>query len=731
MAAISPPSSNPYYLRKLLGAVLPEAHGQAPNKFPGALGIPANRQALFDARLLYDNAGNVLLQKQQGQGIQATQAYAYDSQNQLVVAQATFPNTLPAPIPVSQSSAGINNASVWRYNYDSQGNRVLAQEHVPVNEMGQTRKTNYHPQSNALITQLALGREYVWNALGQLTAIREQGKDIARYRYNYRGLRIRKESGTQTEYTLYNEARQRLADLNTQGQITRQYIWLGDQLVATLDAKQPKALQAPVEGFAYNLRQTAQLMWQELSGDADRLAFVHGNHLGAPIAATDAQGQTLWQADYAPYGKLIKTRALSRAPAQTQPAYHLALRLPGQWLDGESGLYYNDARYYDPTAGRYLTPDPLGKLAAQLGSPNAYAYVNNNPLSYIDPYGLILFAFDGTGNDESNHATLSNVVKFRDLYQDGQPFYITGPGTLDPATGIGPAPWDIGGVGDIARAYTGPARIMAMIKYLGDYSSSVNDETAFDVDITGFSRGAAEAREFANRIAAKTRNGWYSYTEKDINGIEVAKCQKLNFRFVGLFDTVLSTHTGSYQLNIPNNFRYVAQAVALNEYRGAAVAFPLESIIGRASPAGVTRIERGFLGSHSDIGGGFPDGDLARVALIWMVDQARTAGVNIANPIRSVVSNPVLHDKSSNLFFGAPSGGPTATSEDRTVRYTNGTTDKQRHATTFGMSNADTKPFIAYKPNPNSRDSVSGSVDMQGYLSWLNSNGYNINMTIQ
>ena len=195
-------------------------------------------------------------------------------------------------------------------------------------------------------------------------------------------------------------------------------------------------------------------------------------------------------------------------------AYTLALRLPGQWEDSESGLYYNDFRYYDPQAGRYLSPDPLGRMAEALGSPNAYAYVNNNPLSYIDPWGLILFAFDGTGNDETDAATLTNVVKFRDFYQDGKPFYITGPGTTDPATGIGPLPVDIGGLVDKAKAYTGPARIAAMVKYLENYSSSVDDETVFDIDITGFSRGAAEARDIANRVVSKTKNGWYSYTEK-------------------------------------------------------------------------------------------------------------------------------------------------------------------------------------------------------------------------
>ena len=53
-------------------------------------------------------------------------------------------------------------------------------------------------------------------------------------------------------------------------------------------------------------------------------------------------------------------------------------------FDRRSGLYYFGARYYDPEIGRWLTPDPLGFV----NGPNMYAYVDNNPINEIDPYGL-------------------------------------------------------------------------------------------------------------------------------------------------------------------------------------------------------------------------------------------------------------------------------------------------------------------------------------------------------
>jgi len=60
-------------------------------------------------------------------------------------------------------------------------------------------------------------------------------------------------------------------------------------------------------------------------------------------------------------------------------------------FDSESGLYYYNARYFDPELGRFIQPDTE---IPDIGNPqcyNRYSYCLNDPVTYNDPSGHIAF----------------------------------------------------------------------------------------------------------------------------------------------------------------------------------------------------------------------------------------------------------------------------------------------------------------------------------------------------
>jgi RHS repeat-associated protein len=126
-----------------------------------------------------------------------------------------------------------------------------------------------------------------------------------------------------------------------------------------------------------------------------RIRYYHQDHVGSSSVVTDAQGQLVNENCYYAFGSPRNEYRLRQA----EEFYSFCQKE----RDGENGLHYFEARFLAGTLSRFLSPDPKyaapESLAARdlqrfLSTPqsiNLYAYVQNNPLKYVDPSGL-----DGT-----------------------------------------------------------------------------------------------------------------------------------------------------------------------------------------------------------------------------------------------------------------------------------------------------------------------------------------------
>ncbi len=97
---------------------------------------------------------------------------------------------------------------------------------------------------------------------------------------------------------------------------------------------------------------------------------------------TDSSGNVVRSYTYTPYG----TATTTTSSASTTPYQYTS-----ENLDSETGLNYLRARYYDPTTGRFISRDPVRGTLDNPITQNPYIYAADNPTTYTDPSGEIVW----------------------------------------------------------------------------------------------------------------------------------------------------------------------------------------------------------------------------------------------------------------------------------------------------------------------------------------------------
>jgi RHS repeat-associated protein len=102
--------------------------------------------------------------------------------------------------------------------------------------------------------------------------------------------------------------------------------------------------------------------------------FLHRDHLASVRVVSNDAGAQAEATAYTPYGEKYN------AGFSTRKGYI------GERFDSETGLLYLNARYMDPSWGRFISPDDWDPTLPDVGI-NRYAYAQNDPINKSDPNG--------------------------------------------------------------------------------------------------------------------------------------------------------------------------------------------------------------------------------------------------------------------------------------------------------------------------------------------------------
>jgi RHS repeat-associated protein len=296
------------------------------------------------------------------------ESYRYDPAGNLSLARWTAPPPsaagawLAADVqgPRDLSGTLITRAGTVRYRYDRQG-RVIERQRPRISRKPATWI-------------------YQWDADDRLTAVTVPDGSTWRYRYDPLGRRVAKQH------------------LDLSGALTEETTFTWDGAVLTEEATQRSVHHHRVTwdyrpGTFTPLTQSESLSASEDPQQVidERFYAIITDQLGTPTELVGPDGTVAGYQQHTLWGGTLWHPGGASTP----------LRFPGQYHDPETGLHYNQQRYYDPVTGSYLSPDPLGLAPA----PNPHTYVPN-PHLQSDPLGLMACGPPGTAGEGAGSGAL-------------------------------------------------------------------------------------------------------------------------------------------------------------------------------------------------------------------------------------------------------------------------------------------------------------------------------------
>lgn len=310
----------------------------------------------------YDKNGNL---SKVGRPDGSEENYAYDIAGKLVLQEDKIGSTVIQEI---------------HYTYDKAGNIIKKTSKndivigKPESASGLETVTMTYDKSNRLLTYN--GVKILYDADGNMTYGPLNGV-MTTFTYDCRNRLI--QAGNLTyEYDAENN---RTAIVDTKANVRTEFVTdticsLSQLLIAT-EYKLTKAGTKTGEGSKTYYIYGCGLIAQE--DKSQGYITYHFDNLGSTTAITDHTGKVLSTYSYGTYGELLSGEAGT-----------IRFLYNGRYgvVTDTNGLYYMRARYYNVDIKRFLNQDVIIGNISQSSSLNRYSYVQGNPVSLTDPFGL-------------------------------------------------------------------------------------------------------------------------------------------------------------------------------------------------------------------------------------------------------------------------------------------------------------------------------------------------------
>lgn len=255
-----------------------------------------------------------------------------------------------------------------RYSYDSLGNRLQRDGSTykvdDLNELIEAEGASYAFDANGNLATKTIGQKtwvYQWGSLNQLISITDPDQNIVTFTYDLSGKRLTK----------------KIEQKGKKARILR-FFYLGNIEIGSLDEK-GAIIELKVPGnpnrpeispcIAIEVKKETYVPLYDLQGNMTCLV--------------DPQRHKIVESyRYSAFGEEEITNHRGRVVSDSIVGN--PWRYQGKRVDKEVGLINFGQRYYDVQIGRWISPDPAGNI----DGPNLYTFAHNNPMTYVDYFGL-------------------------------------------------------------------------------------------------------------------------------------------------------------------------------------------------------------------------------------------------------------------------------------------------------------------------------------------------------